>query len=663
MSTKSKFGVKAKLLAFILPILAVGFLALIWIAFSESKKTITEKTEDLMEASGAAGVQQIKAWESEILTTLETAKETMLYLKMNDYEILNYEGRFLDTYEDFPNGIYITDEYGKVLDATGWQPEGDATDSVWYTEGKTHPEFAFGVPYVDSLTHEYIVTASCWTDDLNGRGAVLSADVSLSILADVVSSMEVAGDGDAFIVDADTGMLLAHQDFSLVGTAAADNQDTFYQNIYQDILSGELSKHTYDSRDGAYMVTIQNIGGTNWYIVSRGLEKNIYQDIEKLRWVLSGFGIIMLLIVGVIMVILVDRITKPIKKLTQAIVTVTDGDFTTDIEVKGHDEVSVMAGNMKQFMIVMREVLGSIVNISNHVDAQAKNSNLVAGELFSSADGQAEAMGQMLTTLSELVRSITVIAENATTLAGVVSTTSVAGEQALEEIETTIQEAADGKVGMQSVTTGMAGVKDGMEVLGASISNVGEAAVKIAEITETIRGIAEETNLLSLNASIEAARAGEAGRGFAVVATQIKKLAETSAAAADEISALIDSVTTLISDTVERSEKSARQINESAVAVDAAADQFNRIYESIEQTNRNVQSMIEKIRNVNDVASNMASVTEEQSASAEEIEATAVSMKELANTVSENSAGVKRDAKELESTAATLKEHVSKFTI
>ena len=146
-------------------------------------------------------------------------------------------------------------------------------------------------------------------------------------------------------------------------------------------------------------------------------------------------------------------------------------------------------------------------------------------------------------------------------------------------------------------------------------------------------------------------------------AAQIKNLAENSGEAADEISSLIDSVTSLIEETVNQSGRSTEQINESAAAVFAAAEQFNNIYESIEQTNRIVQGMIEKVHEVNDVASNMAAITEEQSASAEEIEATAVSIQELADIVSENSADVQKDSKEMESTAETLKKHISRFTI
>ena len=639
---KARFGVKAKLMSFILPVVAIAFLILSMVAFFVSRASIREKTESLMDAEGTASVNQIAGWQSDNLTTLDTALDSMVYLKMDDEEILNYEAQFLGTYEDFPNGVYLSYDDGKVLDASGWEPEGKATETTWYQEGLGHDKFAFGDPYVDALTGSYIVTASRYVEKLNGKGAVAAADVSLDILSEVVSGMEVAGDGDAFIMDAASGIVLAHKDADLVGKKAEECGDTLYEEIFTDISAGNVTKNIYTSNQGTYMVNIQNINGTNWYLVARGLEKNIFADIIRLQMILTVVGVATLLVIGIVMVAVIRRITNPIQKLTGTIVAVTEGDFTTDIEVKGSDEVTVMAGNMKEFLAGMRQILSSIITISNKIDDQAKASNQVSSDLHDSAVGQAE---------------------NATTLAQVVADTNEAGSEALQNIENTISEASEGKNGMTSVTKSMDDVKGSMQVLGKSIGDVGAAAVKINEITGTIRGIADETNLLALNASIEAARAGEAGKGFAVVATQIKNLAENSGEAADEISSLIDSVTSLIEETVNQSGRSTEQINESAAAVFAAAEQFNNIYESIEQTNRIVQGMIEKVHEVNDVASNMAAITEEQSASAEEIEATAVSIQELADIVSENSADVQKDSKEMESTAETLKEHISRFTI
>ena len=230
-------------------------------------------------------------------------------------------------------------------------------------------------------------------------------------------------------------------------------------------------------------------------------------------------------------------------------------------------------------------------------------------------------------------------------------------------METTISSASEGQLSMSHVTECMQNVTQSMTELEQSISDVGAAAVKIDEITTAIRDIAEETNLLSLNASIEAARAGEAGSGFAVVATQIKKLAETSASAADEISVLINTVVQQIEQTVSRSQQSMEQIKTSSDAVDSATAQFNKIYESIQQTDEIVHNIINQIYHVNDVSTNMAAITEEQSASATEIEATAANIQELSNTVSQNSADIKQESQALALTADALKNHMNRFII
>jgi len=663
MTNKKKIGVQRKLLRAIIPALAIGVFIIIFMATRASKDIIKTKTIALMESESMTSVNQIDAWQNDVISTLETAVGTMEYMGYGYDQILKYEEKYLETYEDFPNGIYIATENNNLIDASGWEPDEDLRETSWYNEGLAHPNgFVFGAPYIDEYTGTYIVSATR-TMNIDGELAVAAADVGLTILNDVVGQMEVVGDGDAFIIDSETATILADVTGELAGKTVSECGDALYSNIYNDIMAGSLDTKTYASNAGKCMIAIKPIKDTQWFIISRALEKNIYADINILQIILAVIGIVVLVIISVIMILVIRSVTRPIEKLTETITKITDGNFTTDVQVNGNDEVAIMAGNMKEFLVTMRGILGSIVNISNNIDDQAKTSNVVSNDLYESANGQADAMGQMLEALEELVKSISVIADNATTLAAVVAETNDSGIEALNNISETITIAKEGKENMQAVTVSMSDAKDGMAALEESIQAVGDVAIKIDEITTTISSIADETNLLALNASIEAARAGEAGRGFAVVATEIKKLAETSSEAALEISSLINSVTSQINETVKQSEKSMDQISSSVDSVYVAADKFNSIYESIELTNNIVEDIIEQIKNVNDVSSTMAAITEEQSASAEEIEATAVSIRELADTVSENSASVNDDAKELADTATTLKEHISKFTI
>lgn len=662
---KKKFGVKARLLVFTLPIIAVAFIVLTVLAFSSSKVSIQKKTESLLNTQSESSERQILAWQEDVLSTLDTALDTMQNLQMSAEEVLNYENFYLETYEYFPNGIYIIQEDGNLLDASGWEPDSDLREKDYYKEGLTHTsgKLVFGTPYQDDLTGGFVVTATRSMNNIAGKKAVACVDINLDVLAHIVDDMEVEGNGDAFIMDVEEGTILAHKNAEIVGKTASEVGDSFYTNAQEKASLEDTVTTTISSAEGKYMVCIKPVESTNWVIVTRGLEKNVYGDLSKLAMLLSVMGIIILFVIAVILIILINRITKPILKLTDSIVAVTNGDFTTEVEVKGNDEVTVMAGSTKKFLESMRMSIASIAQVSTNIDKQAKGSTEIASQLMESASGQSEAMEQLRLNLEELIDSIGVIADNATKLATVVADTSDAGEQAITNIEATMQQADDGRQNMNSVTVSMSEMKEDMGKLESLITNVGEAAVKINEITVTIRDIAEETNLLSLNASIEAARAGEVGRGFAVVATQIKKLAETSGDAANEISVLINSVNELIGETVQQSNYSMTQISNGVEKVYAASEQFNSIYDSIATTNDIVKDIIGQIHDANDVASNMAAVTEEQTASAEVIGATALSVQELADMVTDNSSGVTKDSENLADMAVSLNDQISMFKI
>ena len=661
---KAKFGIQAKLMIFIIPLMVVAFVTLTMIAYNTAKDSIVSKTEDLLKSQTTVTASDIERWVAKHMRVFDTVADTIVDMQMSDAETLEYFSHYFEANEDYPNGFYLATEHNELIDASGWEPEEDLRESEWYQEGLNHATFQMGSPYYDEFTGGQVVSVTRLLENFNGRNAVISVDISVSSVSDVVASMNITGEGGALVVDSSSGTILADKLHpENVGVTVDETNDSLYKKLGAYVQTHKIGLKAIESDGEEYQVVLDQLEGTSWYLVSYTTSDSVYSELSTLTTLLVAFSAGVTILMCIILVVLISQITKPLHKLTDTIVAVTGGDFTADVTVKGSDEVAVMAGSMKEFLAVMRETLGSISNVSDSIDNQAKGSNRISGELHESAVGQSEAMNQMRQNLEELVDSIGVIADSATKLAVVVSETNESGRQAIENIEDTMKEAAGGRDSMNSVTVSMGEVKDSMNTLEVAITDVGTAAVKINEITTTIRSIADETNLLALNASIEAARAGDAGRGFAVVATEIKKLAETSAAAANEISVLIDSVTGLINETVEQSHRSMDQINSSAELVDVASEQFNNIFQSIESTNDIIQNMISQIYEANDVATNMAAITEEQSASAEEIEATALSVQELANAVTENSSSVSDDSSQLANTAEVLKNHIDKFTI
>ena len=166
------------------------------------------------------------------------------------------------------------------------------------------------------------------------------------------------------------------------------------------------------------------------------------------------------------------------------------------------------------------------------------------------------------------------------------------GTQVSVKMKETVQVSQKGKNEIQNVGNAMQTIVQSVKKLQEAIDKVGKASKEITSITGVIGNIAEETNLLSLNASIEAARAGEAGRGFAVVASEIGQLAQHSADSVKNIEELISEVNTLIKDVVGQAEDSMKNITQSSAMIQKAEETFDDIFGNIDRVGTLVQEMI-----------------------------------------------------------------------
>ena len=202
-----------------------------------------------------------------------------------------------------------------------------------------------------------------------------------------------------------------------------------------------------------------------------------------------------------------------------------------------------------------------------------------------------------------------------------------------------------------------------MKKLQFAIGEVGRASEEITNITKVIGEIADETNLLSLNASIEAARAGEAGKGFAVVALEIGKLAQTSVDSVQDINKLVLEIKNSVKDVVVQAGDSVESINSSGVLIRNAVEKFDIIFENIALTGNLVQNMIQKVNQVEDVARNVAAISEEQAASSQEILGSSDILVEQADSLMESSGNVAKESEELTNSAEELAVQIGNFKI
>jgi methyl-accepting chemotaxis protein len=205
--------------------------------------------------------------------------------------------------------------------------------------------------------------------------------------------------------------------------------------------------------------------------------------------------------------------------------------------------------------------------------------------------------------------------------------------------------------------------REAIDVIVEQTNTTNSSAGKIREATNLITSIAEETNLLSLNASIEAARAGEQGKGFAVVASQISKLAEQSNESARQIEAIIDSLISDSAKSVETMDEVQKIMEEQSEKVGQTVEMFGKVKEGINTSINGISNIAEKTRklddarvNVVDVVQNLTAIAEENAASTEE---TSASVTEVNNVV----LNISKDANDLDEIALKLKQQIDLFTI
>lgn len=311
---------------------------------------------------------------------------------------------------------------------------------------------------------------------------------------------------------------------------------------------------------------------------------------EILYFSLFGVSVLSLFI---LMYVIVKVVLKNINRLSLSVEDLTkgNGDLTKRLEMKERNEVRTLYDHINEFV---SNIDGNLSNTLTHVSKA----------------------GDAVVPLISIVSDTNLSAQNSYEVAGQVSTSSQQMSSTIQELADNISEASDrmteavelamsGKGIVEAVNRSSDDVSLVMEGLKVQITNLQSEADKIGDVISVINDIADQTNLLALNAAIEAARAGEAGRGFAVVADEVRKLAEKTQSSTSEITSVINNVRSDVKDTVTNAEK--------------ASDAITSQTENITEVSNSFESIVDSVENVNSHMTSVAAAIEEQTVTTAEI--------------------------------------------
>jgi methyl-accepting chemotaxis protein len=330
-----------------------------------------------------------------------------------------------------------------------------------------------------------------------------------------------------------------------------------------------------------------------------------------------------------------NYLSKKIDELLEEMNKFAEGDLTLNLAAEKDDEIGKLFLGFNKAINKLKKMIS---NVSDAVRETAK----MSGEILFRADGITSGVQNQTKQTAEVVCSIEqmtkTIIDTTTNSSFAVQTAKHAGSVAME----------GGRVVTESIQ-GMTRIADVVKKSAETIQLLGQRSSEIGEITEVIDDIADQTNLLALNAAIEAARAGEQGRGFAVVADEVRKLAERTTKATKEIVKMIQQIQRDINGAVDSMKEGTREVDKGSKLTDKAGESLSEIIKGAQQ--------------VADVINNVAEASEEQSKAAEQISS---NIEEINRVTKENEAGVQLIAKyadELNRLTDNLKTQVSVFRI
>ncbi len=531
--------------------------------------------------------------------------------------------------------VYVGTIDGRMMmrdrDTESGLPEGyDPRERPWFKKATQENRASFTDAYKDVLTGEMIITAIAPVDHGYFEG-VAGMDISLQALQGLLSTITFGDAGYAMLMNRD-GTILFHPDTDLIGENASDFLGS------EPALNGESTQFEQEQTSwSAAFFSIDDARGVEWYMGSVVNRDKINEPVVAARMTGLAIGIGGLLVALIAMHFGIRVLMTPVRRLNRAMTGIAtgDADLTQRLDDDSGDEFGQLAKSFNQFVANIQQVVHEVQEKSEELADNVSSLRQTSRHSRSSVEGQQQEVDMIATAINEMSAAAGEIAQNA-------QQTADASGNVDSETRGSLEKVTDSRDAVHKLVGEINSAAEVIDALGNDVTS-------ITSVLEVIQGIAEQTNLLALNAAIEAARAGEAGRGFAVVADEVRNLAQRTQKSTGEINDMIERLQKGASNAVAVMKESTAVSNMSMEKAQDAMDSLNRI--------------VEGITSISEMTSQIATASEQQTSVTDELNASITRIadqgQEAAKSASENDVY----SGHIETIGHHLKDNVRRFRV
>ncbi|MDG5473888.1 methyl-accepting chemotaxis protein [Jeotgalibacillus sp. ET6] len=588
----------------------------------------------------------------------ETASQFARGEQEGETELISLMQDYLDLYDE-SGQIYAAGNDGRLtIEPDADLPaDFDARTREWYINAmENQQEVQWSEPYLDEATGAYIITASTAIVSNEEVLGVVGVDITLASLSEKIEQSQISYEGYPFVLSSE-GIALIHP--SLEGESLMDFE--FIQEIYSaQESSGSI---VYELNGSEKMLVYTRAEDTGWLIGVAFEQETILKESQAVILMLALLGLITLVLSGFVMWFIAGRFTKPILQLRETVSRVAKGDLTGRAQVSTRDELGELANEFNTMVDsmsgIIKVVKGSVEDVRNSAEglsAVAEETNASGEQVAGAVSDIAEGAGQSAVEADEankqtvgLGSQINTISVQAGHMSGTAQEAGEMNQKGISQMKKLQEYHGTSSAFIQSMET----VIQGLEVKVQSIE----------KIMATITDISSQTNLLALNASIEAARAGEHGKGFAVVAEEVRKLAEQSASATNEVKQTIVAIQESSTHAVSEMGRTKETFAHQSEVVEQTHEMFNQMSHVMSSMEASILTIYEEIKEVAHSKDAVSRVIQEMAAMAEE---TAASCQQVAASTDEQTRAIQTvtaSAERLSELSEELKDAVNRFQV